>query len=410
MDHTVRFGRRLGVLMFILALLFLFAGCENLVGPDDNGEDEVEETNDLDNGEEGEDGTAVTGVSLDPSQLFVAAGATDQLTATVEPPDADDQGVSWDSSNDEIADVSTTGQVAGIAPGAAVITVTTDDGGHTAEAAVVVVAISLDKSFVVLEPEATYTLEATVEPDGYDPELEWKSDDENIVMVDGQGTLTAVDGADGNASVTVTDLESGASSTVAVTVTDEEVDPVTGVTIDAKEDIPVLTAGFSEYQLSATVEPEDATNKSITWSTSDPAVAEVSSDGTVTANAPGTATITVTTFDGGETDTVEIGVIPPSQISITFEPPTGETFDVTVEKDSESGWMKVTINEPDGDIDWFLDGEPVDDAGENITIDDDSIEVTNLAEELGPGVYTLTAVVTVDGTPYSTSVQFELAY
>jgi hypothetical protein len=72
--------------------------------------------------------------------------------------------------------------------------------------------------------------------------------------------------------------------------------------------------------LTATVLPTDATNKAVTWSTSDPAVATVS-DGTVTAVAEGSATITVITVDGGRTATCSVKVdAPPETPSFTTHP------------------------------------------------------------------------------------------
>ena len=80
-----------------------------------------------------------------------------------------------------------------------------------------------------------------------------------------------------------------------------------------------LTEGDSEY-LTATVQPDNATNKSVSWSSSDTSVATISSDGMVTAIKHGTATITVTTSDGGYTAnciiTVESNNIPVTGISL----------------------------------------------------------------------------------------------
>ena len=74
--------------------------------------------------------------------------------------------------------------------------------------------------------------------------------------------------------------------------------PVTGVKLNKTE--LTLTEGNSET-LTATVEPSDATNQNVTWNSSDGAVATVDTSGNVTAVAPGTAAITVTTADGNKT-------------------------------------------------------------------------------------------------------------
>ena len=79
---------------------------------------------------------------------------------------------------------------------------------------------------------------------------------------------------------------------------------VTSVALN-KSELSLYT-GQSEI-LTATVQPEDATNKNVTWSTSDASIATVT-DGVVTAVAPGTATITVTTEDGGKTATCAVTV------------------------------------------------------------------------------------------------------
>jgi hypothetical protein len=96
-----------------------------------------------DNGEESENGEdetiAVTGVSLDKTNATIAIGATEQLTATVEPADATDQSVTWSSDNESVATVDADGLVTGAAEGTATVTVTATDGGFTASCSVTVV-------------------------------------------------------------------------------------------------------------------------------------------------------------------------------------------------------------------------------------------------------------------------------
>ena len=96
---------------------------------------------------------------------------------------------------------------------------------------------------------------------------------------------------------------------------DEPTIPVTGVSLDKNE--LTLTVGQTE-KLTATVEPSNATNKNVSWSSSDTAVATVASDGTVTAVGAGTATITVTTEDGNKTATCTVTVTEPV-VNLPFE-------------------------------------------------------------------------------------------
>lgn len=81
--------------------------------------------------------------------------------------------------------------------------------------------------------------------------------------------------------------------------------PVTGVTLN--KDTLALTEGGSET-LTATIDPSNATNKSVTWSSDAPQYADVDQSGKVTAVAAGSATITVKTGDGGKTDTCAVTV------------------------------------------------------------------------------------------------------
>jgi len=95
---------------------------------------------------------------------------------------------------------------------------------------------------------------------------------------------------------------------------------VTGVTLNKTTLTLTLTVNGTE-KLIATVAPDNATNKAVTWSSSDPTKATVAADGTVTAVAAGTATITVTTTEIGYSASCVVTVTPPP-VSI---PTTGVT-------------------------------------------------------------------------------------
>ncbi|NBD25684.1 Ig-like domain-containing protein, partial [Paenibacillus glycinis] len=254
---------------------------------------------------------AVTGVTLDKSEFAMTVGdAPVALTATVAPTDATNKGVAWSSDNAQVATVDATGQVTAVAPGTATITVTTADGGFTATAevtvkAVAVTGVTLDKSeFTMTVGDEPVALTATVAPtDATNKDVTWSSDKTQVATVNATGQVTAV--APGTATITVTTLDGGFKATAEVTVKAATV-AVTGVTLDKSEF--TMTVGDAPVALTATVAPTDATNKDVTWSSDKAQVATVDATGQVTAVAPGTATITVTTLDGGFTATAEVTV------------------------------------------------------------------------------------------------------
>lgn len=246
----------------------------------------------------------VLGVTLDRASLAVNVGGTGTLVATVEPDFATDKSVTWSSSNEAVATVAD-GVVTGVSDGSATITVTTVNGGFTATAAITVktavTGVTLDQTAVTLEVDETVTLIATLEPaTATNQTVGWISGNEDVATVD-NGIVTAI--SVGTATISVITLEGSFIANCEVTVTEASI-AVTGVSLD-QATLALEPAGTAT--LVATVAPGDATDKSVSWTTSDPAVATVA-DGVVTAVADGTCTITVTTTDGGLTATCSVTV------------------------------------------------------------------------------------------------------
>lgn len=254
--------------------------------------------------------TAVTGVKLDKTSLDMSVGETVKLTATVEPSDADNKGVSWKSSASDVATVDNNGNVNAVKAGTATITVTTKDGEKTAAcqvtvnpAYVPVTGVTLNKTSLTLVKGSEETLVATVLPgDASNKKVSWKSSNTNVATVDDNGKVTAL--IVGTATITVTTDEGNKTATCELTVTPATV-AVTSVSLNKTS--LTLTEGNSET-LTATVQPTNATNKYVNWSTSDASVATVNSYGVVTAVKAGTATIKVKTADGNKTATCTVTV------------------------------------------------------------------------------------------------------
>ena len=250
--------------------------------------------------------TAVTSVELDADEMTLKVGDEGQLQATVAPEDATDKTVTWSSDKTSVATVDATGKVTAVAEGEATITAKAGDKTATCKvtvtaATVAVTSVALDKTTLALTVgDAAVQLTATVAPeDATDKTVTWSSDKESVATVDATGKVTAV--AAGEATITA--KAGDKTATCKVTVTAATV-AVTSVALD--KTTLALTVGDAAVQLTATVAPEDATDKTVTWSSDKTSVATVDATGKVTAVAEGTATITAKAGDKTATCTVTV--------------------------------------------------------------------------------------------------------
>jgi uncharacterized protein YjdB len=161
-----------------------------------------------------------------------------------------------------------------------------------------VTGVSLNQNSATINKGNTLQLIATVLPENAtNKNVTWSSSNTALATVSSTGMVTGI--TDGNATITVTTADGAFTATCVITVTTVNI-PVTGVSIQP----PAISICVGQtYQLSPIVIPENATNKAVTWSSSNTAVATVSSTGLVTAVSSGTATITVTMVDGAFTAT-----------------------------------------------------------------------------------------------------------
>lgn len=266
--------------------------------------------------------TAATGESAETDEKL--AKAASKLT------------VEWTSSDESVATVDETGTVTAVAAGEANVTASVKDADIAASTHIKVVVtptgvVAPESIDLVTNGENTKDLDAKLVPaDATDVKLAYESSDESVATVDETGKVTAV--ANGECTITTyvvadsKDADASELSAVAVEAVDsEETDDsvatmpedlaamdsafgvvpedlkaetkvtvttnVESVTLDKTEG--VLTVG-NTVTVTATVTPDTATNASVTWSSSDEAIATVDSEGKITAVAPGSATITAT--------------------------------------------------------------------------------------------------------------------
>ena len=164
-------------------------------------------------------------------------------------------------------------------------------------------SIDLNKTTITLVVGETEQLTATVTPtNATNKNVAWSSSNTSVTTVDATGLVTAVSA--GTAIITVTTQDGNYTATCEVMVTQ----PVTGISLS--KSAVTLTVESTE-QLIATIEPSNATNKTVTWSSNNTTIALVSSTGIVTAKDAGTATITVTTQEGNYAASCTITVTQP---------------------------------------------------------------------------------------------------
>ena len=290
----------------------------------------------------------VSSVSLNTTSITLTLGDRDnesyQLQATVNPSNAENKDVNWSSESGTVASVDNTGLVRARNEGTTNITVTTVDGGKTATCKVKVETkkypvkeIKINKSTAEVAVGETITLIATVLPsNATDKSVEWSSNNPNVAKVE-NGKVTGIKA--GKTTITVSSVENkDIEATCDVTVVAGKVS-VTGVELD-KTSLDMKEG--DEANLKATVKPEDAENKNVSWSSSNTDVATVA-NGKVVAKAVGTSVITVTTEDGGYTATCTVTVAP-NKISVTGVELDRTSLDMT---EGDEVTLKATVKPED---------------------------------------------------------------
>ena len=151
-----------------------------------------------------------------------------------------------------------------------------------------VASITLEPNTLSLDVNNTEILTATVKPDTASQVLKWESSDDTVATVDQNGNVTAVAG--GTATITATAIDgSGVSEQCQVNVKQL----VTGIQLTDMQ----INVGETK-KIEAKILPDNASEKTLTWSSDDPSVATVDSNGNVTGKSKGTVKITARTTDG----------------------------------------------------------------------------------------------------------------
>ena len=233
----------------------------------------------------------VSQITLNKTETSISVGNSETLTATVAPENAANKALTWASSDEAVATVAPDGTVTAVKAGAATITATAADG--SGKSAVCKVTVTGD----------------TTPPAHEHRYGDWSKDGTNHwhECTDAACPNQSESIKDKAAHVYTDDADTTCNVCGYVRTVTPEIVPVSQITLNKTE--TSISVGNSET-LTATVAPENAANKALTWASSDEAVATVAPDGTVTAVKAGAATITATAADGsGKSATCTVTVI-----------------------------------------------------------------------------------------------------
>lgn len=251
----------------------------------------------------------VEGIELNYTELVVKKGTVFFLSANVLPEDAADRTVTWSTSDEGICTVDDLGMVTANSTGVCVIRATSNDNPEIwAECRVTVTesvaGITLNYREKTIDIGETFVLKATVLPsDANDRGVTFTSSNPAIATVNEDGLVTGVSG--GTTIIVVRTNDRGLIATCTVTVQQD----ITGITFDVTD--MYLPKGETR-KISYTITPANATIQDLEWSSSDPSIAFVDSEGYVHGVALGEVTITATAKDGTKISaTCKVTVINP---------------------------------------------------------------------------------------------------
>lgn len=293
-----------------------------------------------------------TAIELNVHKARLAIGETIYLHAYVSPQDVNNDKVSWESSDYNVAQVFYyNGEVTAIDRygyrGTVNIIAKTCDGSNLSDTCEITVwqpvtSVSLEKHECSMKVGETTTLRTSISPNEADNKnLVWTSSNESVATVE-NGVVTAH--ASGKARISVTTADgSELSDDCEITV----FQPVIGVNVEPRT-LTLKSIGATK-QLTADVLPENADNRNVKWSSANTSVCLVMDNGMVVAVGEGSSVVTATTVDGGFTDFCVVNVELPVDDK---RPVTGiklEQNSVTLSNIGETVKLKATVLPADAD-------------------------------------------------------------
>ncbi len=247
----------------------------------------------------------VTKITLNHTNANIKIGDTLIFTAAVFPTDASNKNVIWSSSNEKVVQIDQEGNMVAVGSGYAAVLCQSEEDGITAICNIYVrqqvTSVVISNEEMSVKKGQDFWLTAYVLPENADNKgITWTSSNSSVATVSPDGHVTTHE--TGTAIITAISNDTGVTAACVVLVTE----PVTGITLNSSAER--LLVG-SKFTIIPYVEPIDATNKNVTYTSSDPKIATVDANGVVTALKGGECVIIVKTEERGLIATCNITVI-----------------------------------------------------------------------------------------------------
>lgn len=282
----------------------------------------------------------VSGIRVHKKELTLAAKETDTLSVQILPSNATNMDVDWTSSDLTLASVfKVSGTNRGVITaknlgktGPVNIICTTKDGNYSDTCVVTVIkqrvsvtGLALNHTSKTLRAGETLQLSPIFTPaNPTNQNVYWYMDNDSVATVV-NGLVTAIQ--EGTVTITCVSEDGNYEATCAVTVTNEALVSVTGVSLN-KKTLQMVVGNTAT--VTASVLPANASNKSVTWTSSNATTATVSSTGTISAKAEGVTTITCKTIDGNFTAECYVVVSAVnSEYTFSYEPTNATVINYT---------------------------------------------------------------------------------
>lgn len=291
----------------------------------------------------------VTNATINKENLSLNKGESEKLEVTIEPSDATDKTVKWESDNPDVATVDQSGNVTAVSGGNA--TITAKVGTFTLKTEVEVIVpietIELNETSIEMLPTQEKNLKITINPSDTteDKTVKWESSASDVVAVDQNGKISAL--KPGTATITAHVGSHSVKAEVKVLI------PIDNIVISNSN--VNLEKGKTE-KLTIQVYPENAEeDTTVTWESSNPNVATIDENGVVTAVGGGKATITGT-LKNGKKVTAEVNVTVPmtevivNHTALELEKGQSEQLEVTIKPEDTTDDKTITWKSSNPDV------------------------------------------------------------